>query len=186
MNLSLHTYSDLKVFQDEIHTTIIYTKEGSNLRQRNPSTTCNQTSTQSRPNSIEFHQTQLSTFSFVSFSEVHNSMVSHDQFSCQSNTQLPCQNSTVYHVQTQQRFSPYKIQSQYRHSMFIYFSQFPCFLRIFFPEHSSSSKEKQKEKKKEEKYKKEKRKILISVSHCLNYICKWYSVRLVMHHALPP
>lgn len=34
--------------------------------------------------------------------------------------------------QTQQRFSPYKIQSQYRHSMFIYFSQFPCLLRIFF------------------------------------------------------
>lgn len=53
--------------------------------------------------------------------------------------------------QTQQRFSPYKIQSQYRHSMFIYFSQFPCFLRIFFFLNTLLLPKKSKKKSKKKK-----------------------------------
>lgn len=161
MNLSLHTYSDLKLFQDETHTTIIYTKEGRNLRQRNPSTTCNQTSTQSCPNSVEFHQTQLSTqlstFSFVSFSEVHNPMVSHDQFSCQSNTQLPCQNSTVYHAPNPTKI--FTIQNAVSIQTFhVYlFQQFPCFLRIFFFLNTLLLPKKSKKKRKKKKSKKKRR-----------------------------
>lgn len=58
--------------------------------------------------------------------------------------------------QTQQRFSPYKIQSQYRHSMFIYFSQFPCLLRIFFSWTLFFFQRRTKRKKKKSKKKKRK------------------------------
>lgn len=56
--------------------------------------------------------------------------------------------------QTQQRFSPYKIRSQYRHSMFIYFSQFPCLLRIFFFLNTLLLPKKNKKKRKKKKSKK--------------------------------
>lgn len=102
-------------------------------------------------------QTQLSTFSFVSFSEVHNPMVSHDQFHAKVTHNCPARTVQCTMPQTQQRFSPYKIQSQYRHSMFIYFSQFPCLLRILFSWTLFFFQRRTKRKKKKSKKKKKKR-----------------------------
>lgn len=181
MNLNLQARSDFKVFQDEAYATTTVTTQQSTPRQRNSSPYGQSNTNIFSFSSVKFHQLDFSftlTNCQLSFSELRNPMVSPNPFSCRDSGQLTCQSRS--RAETVHRF-PQPNKADFHHAEFSLDTDKPrlfmsansfCFLRLFFPEHSPSSREGLKKKRKEYSQN--------SVSQCLSHICK-----VPRHAALP-